>query len=40
MKILNKIIVLALVVLSVGCTEDPVALPTGVGEKGFNIEPH
>lgn len=39
MKILNKIIVLALVVLSVGCTEDPVALPTGVGEKGFNIEP-
>lgn len=30
---------LALAVAAGGCTDDPVALPTGTGEKGFNIDP-
>ncbi len=38
-KSMNIFMSLLAAVMFVGCQEDPVALPTGTGEPGFNINP-
>ena len=38
-KIMNMMFVLAASIMMGACSEDPVALPTGTGEPGFNINP-